>query len=149
MATLRITTNSFQSKANISSKYTCDGNNVNPELHIEGIPKDAKSLVLIVDDPDATMGTWTHWVVFDIPADSFIIAENSIPGIQGMNDFKITDYRGPCPPSGSHRYFFKVFALDSKLNLKQGASRKSVEQAMKGHVIAQGEIYGLYQRKQS
>lgn len=147
MASLKVSSPAFASKASIPARFTCDGANVSPELHIEGIPKDSKSLVLIVDDPDAPSGTWTHWVVFDIPPNTSIIDQDSVPGVQGLNDFKVTDYRGPCPPSGSHRYFFRVFALDAKLNLNRGASRKSVEAAMKGHVVAQGELYGVYQRK--
>ena len=147
MASLRVFS-VFQDRAKIPSDFTCDGTNVNPELHIGGIPKEAKSIAIIVDDPDAPNGTWTHWVVFDIPKDTAIIRQDSVPGTQGMNDFKIEDYKGPCPPSGSHRYFFRAFALDSTLNLRGGASRKSVEQAMKGHIIAQGELVGTYQRKQ-
>ena len=146
MNKLKVTSIAFEYKEMIPTKYTCDGANVNPPLEIEGIPENAESLVLIVDDPDAPAGTWTHWVVFNITPTK-IIAENSVPGLQAMNDFKKADYGGPCPPGGTHRYYFKVFALDIKLNKSAGCSRKEVENAINGHVLAQGELIGKYSRK--
>jgi len=130
----------------IPSKYTCDGYNVNPPLNIRGIPEGTKSLVLIVDDPDAPIGTWVHWVVWNIPPKEEI-GEDSVPGTEGLNDFRKHSYGGPCPPSGTHRYFFKVYALDTKLDLKRNSRKRDVERAMKGHILAQGQLVGLYSRR--
>jgi len=143
---LRITSPSFQNNGAIPAKYTCDGNDVNPPLNITGIPREAKSLVLIVDDPDASMGTFVHWVVWNIPPKERI-EENSVPGVEGMNDFRKRSYGGPCPPSGTHRYFFKLYALDVKLDLKTNSRKEDVEKAIEGHVLARGEIVGLYRRR--
>jgi len=115
------------------------------QLIIEDIPPEAKSLALIVDDPDAPMGTWIHWVVFDIPVVSKI-EEDSIPGKQGINDFGKKNYGGPCPPSGTHRYYFKTYALDTELNLEEGISKKNLEKAMEGHIMDKAELIGLYKR---
>ena len=130
----------------IPSKYTCDGYNVNPPLNIRGILEGTKSLVLIVDDPDAPIGTWVHWVVWNIPPKGEI-GEDSVPGTEGLNDFRKHSYGGPCPPSGTHRYFFKVYALDTKLDLKRNSRKRDVERAMKGHILAQGQLVGLYSRR--
>ena len=143
---MKITSPDFANSEMIPSKYTADGDDVNPELNIEGIPAEAKSLVLIVDDPDAPAGIWTHWVVFNIPTTNTKIEENSVPGTEGMNDFKRTKWGGPAPPSGTHRYFFKVFALDIELSLGEGALRTDVETAIEGHIIAKGELIGKYNR---
>jgi Raf kinase inhibitor-like YbhB/YbcL family protein len=122
---------------------------VNPALHFEGAPATAKSLLLIVDDPDAPVGLFTHWLVWNIDPKISEIAENSAPGgaIQGTNDFPRKGYGGPCPPSGTHRYYFKIFALGQTLDLKPGAKRAEVEAAMRGHVIGQGELMGRYSHK--
>ena len=146
MQELRVSSPIFQNNQFIPPKYTCDGDDVNPSLRIEGIPREAQALVLIVDDPDAPMGTWDHWVVWNIPPVERI-EENSVPGIQGLNDFNKHSYGGPCPPSGTHRYFFKVYALDMKLNLNSNSRKKDVEKAMKGHILAEGKIVGLYRRR--
>jgi len=146
MHTLRLTSPAFKSNGLIPEKYTCDGNDVNPSLHIEDLPKETETLVIIVDDPDAPMGTWVHWVVWNIPPVKDI-QENSVPGIEGINDFQKHSYGGPCPPSGTHRYFFKGYALDTKLELSQNARKKDVEKAMDGHILAKGEIIGLYSRR--
>ena len=146
MADLTITSPEFENNGMIPAKYTADGENINPELNIEGIPAEAQSLVLICDDPDAPVGTWTHWVVFNIPATSTKIAENSVPGIQGLNDFKKNSWGGPAPPSGTHRYFFKVYALDIKLDLQEGALLSNIESAMNNHILAQGGLIGKYKR---
>ena len=146
MQELRVSSPIFQNNQFIPPKYTCDGDDVNPSLRIEGIPREAQALVLIVDDPDAPMGTWDHWVVWNIPPVERI-EENSVPGIQGLNDFNKHSYGGPCPPSGTHRYFFKVYALDMKLNLNPNSRKKDVEKAMKGHILAEGKIVGLYRRR--
>ena len=147
-ARMTITSSAFQEGGNIPSKFTCDGSDTSPPLQITGIPSNAKTLVLIADDPDAPSGLFTHWLVWNIPPHTNSIAEGSAPqGVKGTNDFGKSGYRGPCPPSGSHRYSFKIFALDRELDLRSGAKRSQVDAAMKGHVIAQGELVGHYSRK--
>lgn len=146
MKELTITSPAFKKKGFIPSKYTCDGDDVSPPLNIEGLPEGTKSLVLIVDDPDAPIGTWDHWIVWNIPPLEKI-EENSVPGIEGVNDFRKHSYGGPCPPSGTHRYFFKVYALDTKLVLNPNSRKKNVERAMEGHMLAKGEIIGVYNRR--
>ena len=141
-----VTSPAFGNKGFIPSRYTCDGANVNPPLNVEGAPESAKSLVLIVDDPDAPMGTWDHWVVWNIPPVSKI-EENSSPGTMGLNSFNKHLYGGPCPPSGTHRYFFKVYALDTKLDLKPNSRKEDVINAIEGHILGKGEIVGLYKRR--
>jgi hypothetical protein len=143
---LKITSTAFKANELIPSKYTCEGENVNPPLAIEGIPGEAKSLALIVDDPDAPGGMWVHWVVWNIPVTSSL-SENSAPGEQGVNDFKKNNYGGPCPPSGTHRYFFKVYALDSTLSLPKQTTKPHLEKAIRDHVLAQGELIGIYKKK--
>ncbi len=142
---MKLTSPSFKHNEMISRQFTCQGEDINPELNISGIPEGAKSLALIVDDPDAPRKTWVHWVVFDIPVLD-TITENSIPGRQGYNDFDRNDYGGPCPPSGTHRYFFKLYALDTLLNLPEGTKKEDLEKAMEGHILAQAEIIGLYKK---
>jgi Raf kinase inhibitor-like YbhB/YbcL family protein len=146
MKKLSVMSPTFENNQLIPAKYTCDGDDVNPPLAIEGIPEGTKTLALIVDDPDAPMGTWDHWIVWNIPATTSKIAENTVPGTEGLNDFRKRSYGGPCPPSGTHRYFFKVYALDVKLDLSQTARKRDVEKAMQGHVLAEGELVGLYRR---
>jgi Raf kinase inhibitor-like YbhB/YbcL family protein len=147
MKELRVKSSAFEHNGLIPRKYTCDGEDVNPPLTIEGIPEGTQSLALVVDDPDAPMGTWDHWVVWNIPPASKEIKENSVPGVEGMNDFRRHSYGGPCPPGGTHRYFFKVYALDAKLNLNANSRKKDLEKAMQGHVLAKGELVGRYSRK--
>jgi Raf kinase inhibitor-like YbhB/YbcL family protein len=146
VAELIISSPVFENGGFIPAKYTCDGDDVNPPLDIKGLPTGTKSLVLIVDDPDAPMGTWDHWIVWNILVKDRI-EENSVPGVEGVNSFGRHSYGGPCPPSGTHRYFFKVYALDTRLELNPNSKKKDVEKAMKGHVLAQGEIMGRYKRK--
>lgn len=146
MEQLTITSPVFENNRPIPKKYTCDGEDVNPPLNIEGIPVGTKSLVLIVDDPDAPMGTWDHWIVWNIPPKNKI-DEDSVPGVEGVNDFRKHSYGGPCPPSGTHRYFFKVYALDVQLALDSNSRKKDVEKAMKDHILAKGELVGLYSRR--
>src|SRR5205807_1427165 len=147
-AKMKITSSAFQQGANIPSKFSCDGANTSPPLQISDVPSEAKSLVLIVDDPDAPSGLFTHWVVWNISSQTTTIAEGSTPkGVQGTNDFGKSGYGGPCPPSGTHRYYFKIFALDRELDLPFGAKRGQLDAAMKGHVVAQGEVMGRYSRK--
>ena len=141
-SSISVTTPAFSAGSEIPSKFTCNGSNISPELKINGVPTEAKSLVLIVDDPDAPRGSFTHWIVWNIDPKTTDIAENSAPagGIQGTNDFGKRNYGGPCPPSGTHRYFFKIFALDTKLDLKPSAHRAELDTAIHGHTLAQGEL---------
>jgi Raf kinase inhibitor-like YbhB/YbcL family protein len=149
MASLQLLSPAFKHDQLISSKYTCDGANVNPPLVIENVPPEAKSLALIMDDPDAPAGTWVHWVIWNIDPGTREIRENSVPSgaMQGINDFRKHNYGGPCPPSGTHRYFFKLYALDVTLTLDQNTTKAALEHTMKGHIVAQGELIGLYKRK--
>jgi Raf kinase inhibitor-like YbhB/YbcL family protein len=135
----------FQNGQEIPSKYTCDGENTSPPLAIETIPEKTVTLVLIVDDPDAPTSTWDHWVVFNIPKDTSRIGEGSTPlGTGGNNSWGKTGYGGPCPPpTGEHRYFFKVYALDSSLRLNEGATKSEVLEA---HILATSELLGMYSR---
>jgi Raf kinase inhibitor-like YbhB/YbcL family protein len=144
--TLVVSSDDFENGGLIPSRFTCDAVNVNPSLRISLLPKETESLVLIVDDPDAPSKTWIHWIVWNIRPTT-LIRENSIPGIQGMNDFRRMNYGGPCPPSGTHRYFFKIFALDKTLDLRPGASIFELEKAMHNHILAGGEIFGTYERR--
>jgi Raf kinase inhibitor-like YbhB/YbcL family protein len=146
-----ITSTAFKEGARIPRQYTCDGVNVSPPLEWIGVPKTARTLAIIADDPDAPSGTWVHWVLYNIPADNIGFVEN-LPstqeikggGFQGKNDFKQIGYGGPCPPSGTHRYFFKLYALDSDLPLKDGATKSDVETAMSGHIVGQAQLMGTY-----
>ena len=148
MSELKLSSTAFQNNGSIPSRYTCDGRDINPPLAIENVPPGTKSLALIVDDPDAPMGTWVHWVSWNIAPGIKEIKENDTPGgsVSGLNDFKRQSYGGPCPPSGTHRYFFKLYALDTALDLPSGAKKADVEKAMKGHVISEAQIIGLYKR---
>jgi Raf kinase inhibitor-like YbhB/YbcL family protein len=144
----------FTAGGNIPKQFTCDGADLSPALEWTAPPAATQSFALIADDPDAPMGTWVHWVIFDLPAklralpQNFPKTEQSADGSrQGRNDFRKIGYGGPCPPPGkAHRYFFKLYALDAKLNLKPGATKKDVERAMQGHILAQGEYMGRYSR---
>ncbi len=138
---IKVFSSAFEFNGTIPRKYTCKGENVNPPLEFKGIPEEAESLVLILDDPDAPMKTFTHWIVWNIEPIAKI-EEDSIPGVEGINDFRKIGYGGPCPPSGTHRYFFRVYALDKQLELKAGAGRKELESEMTGHIIAEGELMG-------
>jgi Raf kinase inhibitor-like YbhB/YbcL family protein len=140
---MELTSPAFKPNRFIPAKFTCEGANVNPPLDIAGIPGQAQSLALIVDDPDAPMGTWVHWVVYNIPITPSI-AENSAPGKLGITSFNREGYGGPCPPSGTHRYFFKIYALDCELKLTPGPKKEELEKAMQGHILAQAELIGLY-----
>lgn len=150
---LALTSPAFANGANIPAAYTCEGANHSPALAWSGVPPGARSFVLIVDDPDAPSGTFTHWVAYDVPANTTSLPETPAAvtvGKQGRNDFGKAGYGGPCPPRGHgpHRYFFRLFALDlASLSLKDGAVRGEVERAMKGHVVGQAEWVGRYERK--
>ncbi len=142
---LQITSSAFKNEGNLASKYSCDGEGINPPLHIEKIPEAAKSLALIVEDPDAPNGVFDHWVVWNIDVVSDI-AEGSNPGISGDNSAGKSGYHPACPPSGSHRYYFNVFALDTLLDLPVGSNKKDLKTVMNGHVIAKGSIMGRYEK---
>lgn len=142
---MKILSPEFQNNGLIPKKFTCQGEDVSPALVIQDVPREVKSLALIVDDPDASVGTWVHWVVFDIPLINRI-EEDSVPGKQGTNDSGEIKYGGPCPPSGTHRYFFKIYALDKILNLSEGITKKELEKAMEGHILGRAELIGLYKK---
>ncbi len=145
---ISISSVAFRSGEKIPEQFSCKGANISPPLQFPGVPPAARSLVLIVDDPDAPGGLFTHWLVWNIEPTTRQIAEKSSPAgaVQGTNDFGKTGYGGPCPPSGTHRYFFRIFALDQKLDLKSGAKRKELDRAMAGHIIARGELMGRFTR---
>ena len=138
----------FENMGQIPSKYTCDGEDLAPVLEILDVPQDAKELVMIMDDPDAPMGTWDHWILYNIPADTKIIDNNNLPeGVtSGFTSFKRLGWGGPCPPNGVHRYFFRLYALDKKLNLPEGLSKKEVLNKIENSVIDKAELIGLYKR---
>ena len=150
---MQITSTAFEHTTSIPSKYTCDGDNVNPPLEFKDFPEGAVSLVLIMEDPDVPKsiredGMWDHWVVFNIPTSVTNVEENSNPeGVMGMNTREEKKYGGPCPPDREHRYFFKLFALDSDLDLEEGATKAQVEEAMVGHVIEVAQLIGRYERQ--
>lgn len=147
---MKITSSAFQHHQKIPRKYTCDGQNINPPLVFVDVPQAARSLVLIVDDPDAPRGTWVHWLVYNIPPAVREVKEQSVPrdGIEGMTSSGKPGYAGPCPPSGTHRYFFKLYALDVMLGFDrpQRVDTKMVEERMKDHILEQAEWVGLYSR---
>ncbi len=149
MKRLTVTSSAFSDGNAMPSRYSCDGDDINPPLSFAGVPAEAESLALVVDDPDAPVGTWVHWVLWNIPPHTREIGENSVPaGVrQGLNDWKRNDYGGPCPPSGSHRYVFKLYALDSRLDLPAATTKKALEKAMEGHILATGELIGRYRRR--
>ena len=143
--TLIISSTAFQNEAVIPSRYTCEGEDINPPLEVENIPEGAKTLAIIVEDPDAPKGIFDHWLVWNIPPES-PIEENRIPGMSGKNSAGKTGYHGPCPPSGYHRYYFHVFALDSSLDLEAGADKGELRAAMKPHILAKGSLMGRYKK---
>jgi len=143
--TLTIGSTAFEPKGFIPAKHTCQGENINPGITIENIPAGTKSLALIVDDPDAPGGIFDHWVIWNVRPMEMII-ENTAPGVEGKNSFGTNNYKGPCPSTGTHRYFFKVFALDSLLKVQEGADRKTVEKAMERHIVAEGVLIGMYRK---
>jgi Raf kinase inhibitor-like YbhB/YbcL family protein len=146
MKELSIKSPAFEPNKQIPKKYSCDGQDINPPLTIEGTPEEAKTLVLIMDDPDAPSGTFDHWVVWNIPASTTKIAEDTVTGAEGLNGMRQQRYNGPCPPSGTHRYFFKVYALDTDLTLASTSKKSDAEKAMQNHILAKGELIGLYRR---
>lgn len=151
---MEIKSSAFQNGADIPRKYTCDGSDVSPPLTWENPPSGTKGFALIADDPDAPAGTWVHWVIYDLPANTKELAEGAKPNEtlasgakQGINDFRRIGYGGPCPPRGpAHRYFFKLYALDAQTNLKPRATKQQLLDAMKGHILAEAQLMGRYKR---
>jgi len=151
---ITVSSSAFEQAGTIPSKYTCDGRDISPPLQWDSVPQGTKSIALICDDPDAPMGTWVHWVMWNIPADTRQLPEN-IPAdklladgsMQGITDFQRTGYGGPCPPSGTHRYYFKIYALDTSLDLTSSSTKPDLLKAMQGHILAEGQLMGKYKRQ--
>ncbi|UCG48528.1 MAG: YbhB/YbcL family Raf kinase inhibitor-like protein [Phycisphaerales bacterium] len=151
---IKLTSSAFEDGGMIPSKYTCDGDDVSPPLKWDNVPEEARSIALICDDPDAPMGTWVHWVLFNLPAEARELSEN-VPSDdtlangarQGLTDFGRVGYGGPCPPGGTHRYFFKIYALDVEIELSSKARKRDLLSAMEGHILAQGQLVGKYKRR--
>ncbi|KPK32954.1 MAG: hypothetical protein AMS24_02670 [Chlamydiae bacterium SM23_39] len=143
---MKITSKSFKHKEMIPKKFTCQGSDINPSLDIEEIPQGAKSLVLVMDDPDAPGGVWVHWVMYNIPITK-TVEEDSSPGEEVINSFGKKSYGGPCPPSGTHRYYFKIYALDTKLELGKDVNLNDLKKAMQGHILDESQIVGLYKKE--
>jgi Raf kinase inhibitor-like YbhB/YbcL family protein len=146
---MKLSSPDFGEGGNIPERFTCDGKDITPTLKIDGVPKEAKSLVLIVDDPDAPVGNFTHWLMWNVLPDLTEIATNRPPShaVQGVNDFGKSKYSGPCPPSGVHRYYFRLYALDTALALPPKSKRKAVDSGIKGHILAEATLMGRYARK--
>ena len=153
MDEIKVTSSAFAEGQMIPAEYTADGRNISPPLEWSPVPEGTKSIALINDDPDAPMGTWVHWVLFNLPSDAKELAEN-IPADkilpngarQGVSDFGRIGYGGPCPPGGTHRYFFKIYALDTEVGLEAGADKRQLLKAMEGHILEQGQLVGKYKR---
>jgi len=143
---INLKSSAFDNNGIIPSKYTCQGLDVSPPFEIENIPEGAKSFVLVIDDPDAPGKTWDHWVMWNIPLVKEI-EEDHVPGVQGLNDFGQHKYGGPCPPSGKHRYMFKLYALDVMLDISEDSKKIDVEKAMEDHILDQALLVGLFEKK--
>ena len=150
---IKITSSAFSEGSMIPRQYTCDGEDISPPLAWTGVPEGTKSLAIICDDPDAPMGTWVHWVLFNIPAGikelpAKVPPEKTIENgaSHGRNDFRKFGYGGPCPPGGTHRYYFKLYALDTEINLEPGITKAQLLKAMEGHILAEGQLMGRYKR---
>jgi Raf kinase inhibitor-like YbhB/YbcL family protein len=148
-AGLYISSPAFENNGNIPSRFTCQGLDINPPLVIKNIPPGTASMALVVDDPDAPVGTWVHWVMWNISAKTGEIGENSVPAgsVQGRNDWQRNSYGGPCPPSGTHRYFFRLYALNSELHINPNATAGELRKAMKDRIIEESELVGLYKKR--
>ncbi len=151
---IKITSSAFEDGGLIPAKYTCDGADVSPPLQWDAVPEGTKSIALICDDPDAPMGTWVHWVLFNLPSNAKELVENipaeeTLPNgaKQGVSDFGRIGYGGPCPPGGTHRYFFKIYALDTEVGLQAGADKRRLLKTMEGHILEQGQLIGKYKRQ--
>lgn len=153
---MKISSQAFENEGEIPSKYTCDGDDISPPLSVTDVPSEAESLALVCDDPDAPGGVFDHWVIWNIPADVESIQENipkeekvdSLSGaIQGLNSFREIGYRGPCPPAGpSHKYRFKLYALESKIDLNSGMQKKDLEREIEGRIVSKDTLVGVYGR---
>ncbi len=150
---IKITSTAFSEGSMIPKRYTCDGEDVSPPLAWTGVPEGTKSLALICDDPDAPVGTWVHWVLFNIPADMQEVPANIPPekiikngARHGTNDVRKLNYGGPCPPGGTHRYYFKLYALDTEIDLESGVTKAQLLKAMEGHILAEGQLMGKHKR---
>ena len=150
---MKIISSAFEEGAMIPKKYTCDGIDISPALEWSLVPDGTKTFALICDDPDAPMGTWVHWVLFNLPGDIKKLSENVPPlevltngAKQGKNDFGKIGYGGPCPPGGTHRYYFKVYALDEKINVEAGVTKSELLKAMEVHILSEGQLMGRYKR---
>jgi Raf kinase inhibitor-like YbhB/YbcL family protein len=150
---IKLTSAAFKDGQPIPRQHTCDGVDVSPPLEWSGAPRSAKTLAIVCDDPDAPSGTWVHWVLYNLPGEKIGLTENvpateQVPGggLQGINDFRKIGYGGPCPPSGTHRYFFKLYVLDSELDLKPGATKAELLKAMEGRIVGQAQLMGTYSR---
>jgi len=146
---LKMSSPAFENDGEIPKKYTCDGANVNPPLKFENVPSNTKSLAVVFDDIDAPRGTYVHWILWNIGPNVKEINEDSFPegAMQGMNDFKKRHYGGPCPPGRAHKYVFRIYTLDTLLNLSQNSTKKDLEKAMEGHIISRAQLMGVYKRK--
>lgn len=151
---MELQSSAFEAGGAIPKQYTCQGQDISPPLSWNAVPEKTQSLALICDDPDAPMGVWVHWVFYNLPADTRELPEYVPPqktlangAKQGINDFRKIGYGGPCPPSGEHRYFFKLFALDAKLNLDAGIKKADLLKAMEGHILAESKLLGKYRRR--
>jgi len=144
---LAVTSSAFKNEENIPVKYTCEGDEVSPPINVEEIPEGTKSLVIIMEDPDAPNGTFTHWLLWNIDPGTAYLDDQSIETVSGKNSAGETGYRGPCPPSGSHRYYFHVYALDNVLDLEEGAEKSELKLAMEPHIIGEGKLMGRYQKQ--
>jgi len=154
MADIGLESSVFSQNGMIPSKYTCDGQDISPPLSWAAVPDGTTSIALIADDPDAPLGTFVHWVLFNLPGDKGELSENvpkekTLPegAAQGINGFRKVGYGGPCPPSGAHRYYFKMYALDKKLELEPGANKPELLAAMEGHILGKGKLMGRYERQ--
>ena len=150
---IKVSSEAFEEGGMIPAKYTCDEDDISPPLAWDSVPEGTKTLALICDDPDAPMGTWVHWVLFNLPVDISELPGNVPPerelesgAKQGTNDFGRIGYGGPCPPGGTHRYYFKLYALDAELDLEAGARKPKLLEAMEGHILAKGQLMGRYSR---
>ena len=150
---IKLRSTAFKEGGMIPGQYTCDGKDISPPLAWESVPDDTKSIALICDDPDAPMGTWVHWMLYNLPTNINELPEKIPPqkilengAKQGTNDFRNIGYGGPCPPGGTHRYYFKIYALDSVLTLEAGATKTKLLKAMEGHILAKGQFMGKYKR---
>lgn len=150
---MELKSSAFAATAMMPQQYTCDGQNISPPLAWTGVPDHTQSFAIICDDPEAPIGTWVHWVIFNLPAalrelPEHIPAQKKLPNgaKQGVNDFRQIGYGGPCPSAGEHLYYFKLYALDTRLDLKAGATKTKLLQAMAGHILAESILAGMYKR---